>query len=1452
MAVKRKFIGRSIPRRAASGKSSAGRKDKAEKAEQQQPVSTGESETVCGVDNPFAAIDDDPFASIDKDPFASLEKSAGDAASEDASEGATVCGDVSPFEEAPSEDAPASAEASEDASEGATVCGEMGDLPFAEELPAAEAEAVEENGGEGATVCGLPSVEDFEALSSADAGSEGAVKADGAPSEDLPFESGSAAGESEDEDEDAEAATQFLTSVGDFGDDAEDAVEGAAADHAAAAASEAPSAEAAEESAQGEGGAAAAQMFVPKIAKGKAGSLRRSPLRPATHSKDQGADQAKPSAAMTMEIPKPAIPEAAAKKPSLPVGLRPTLEMPAVAVPLKTKVNAPEEGRAAEASPAAKVSPEGSAGAGSSGVTLDLSPAQADAGASGSDGKAAESTALALPSASEEAKNRPTMEIPAVTVDSGAGRKAHALPGSAAKSGEMRAVTKSGATKTGEMKAVTKSGIARTKTKTGEMKAVTKSGVTKSGNSTKDGTGKGKKNSFVFQPGDMVNHYELIRLLGKGGMGSVFLARDTKLGRRVAIKFLHTKDKDLGKRFILEARTTARVGHENIVIIYEADEFNGMPYMVLEYLQGSELTKLLTNQPMPPGRVAELMVPVLRALVRAHSEGIVHRDLKPDNVMLTDSGTVKVMDFGISKVLEGDDKGDSDKADKDSAKKGDDKALANENSGMTRAGAIVGTLAYMSPEQWRAKGIDHRTDLWAAGIMLFRMLSGKHPLEGMSGMQLAIVGDYKHQMPSLRDVMPQLPNDLIDLVDKALKKRKEQRWEDAASMLEALEAFLPGRARKLKVDQSPYAGLSAFQEADADRFFGRNNEIAAVVNRIRDQALLGIVGASGSGKSSIVRAGVLPALKRSGENWECLVIRPGRNPIHALAEVLSPMSASLAVSKSDALAMGNLEDRVRNEPGYAGTLLRNRARQSKCNQLLFIDQFEELYTQVSDLDERLAFTAALTSIADDPSSPTRVILSIRSDFLDRVAEDMVFMNELSQGLIFLIAPNRNGLRDAIVQPAEMAGFAFESEDIVNEMLDHLASTPGALPLLQFAASKLWESRDVTRKMLTVAGYRALGGIAGALATHADAVLNEMPSSSQDLARAIFLRLITPERTRAIVSMSELDELSHDAEELKRVVNQLVQARLLVVQTSGGNSTVEIVHESLVHTWPTLKRWLDETGEDAPFLEALRNATKQWQAKDYDRDQLWHGKQADEAERFMEKGKLAGIPDAQLEYLDAVIAQKKRSARNKRLAQIAGGTFLVCLAVGSTLFAGYAFQLQKEAQESAEQAQQEKENAERQTQVAKEAKAQVEGLLTEATEARQKAEIAQKEAEDAEKKAVASQKEAEDALAVAQKKEFERAEAERQAKAAAAALALKNKDLAKTLKMAEAARIAARNAQRGAERNAQLARKQEQVARQAEEKALKAAQEVAALLLQEQERVQRLQDQLGSPVIDDLK
>jgi serine/threonine protein kinase len=880
-------------------------------------------------------------------------------------------------------------------------------------------------------------------------------------------------------------------------------------------------------------------------------------------------------------------------------------------------------------------------------------------------------------------------------------------------------------------------------------------------------------------PGTRLQHYELIRELGRGGMGTVFLARDTRLGRRVAIKFLHTQDADLTNRFILEARATARCSHENIVVIYEVGEYSGSPFMVLEFLQGQSLKKTLGRQRVPATRAVELMVPVVRALACAHEQGIVHRDLKPENILVTEAGNIKVLDFGIAKVLHG-----QEQPQEPNTFVGH--VIDDHLSDLTRRGAILGTMAYMSPEQWgNGVPIDHRTDIWAVGIMLFQMLAGRHPLDPLRGNELAVTALLDEPMPRLRDVVPDVPTELAAIVDRCLLKHKDKRFPDAVSLLRALEPFLPGRyTRELRIDESPYAGLSSFQEADANRFFGRTREIAALVNRLQDQPLLAVVGPSGTGKSSFVRAGVVPVLKRSGEQWESFVIRPGRHPLAALAGMAAPLVGSSPSLEEDLQKQQKLIERLVAEPGYIGNVLRGRARREGRKILLFIDQFEELYTLVPDARERMAFTACLSGIADDATSPIRVVLSIRSDFLDRVPEDERFMAELSQGLYFLTAPNREGLRDALVQPAEMAGYRFEAPAMVDNMLEHLGATQGALPLLQFAATQLWEARDAARKLLTQSAYQSMGGIAGALASHADSVLTGMTTQERTLVRALFLRLITPERTRALASVDELRELTKDAGEMQRLIDHLVQARLLVVQTGSGaqGATVEIVHESLLHSWPTLKRWLDEGQEDSGFLEQLRNAARQWQAKKFDKNLLWRGELVEEAQRFQRRYR-GELPKLQADFLEAVFSQAVRATRFKR-----------ALLVGSTVFLGLLVFAAAVALIVIRGAKQE---AERQAVVA------------------QHAEQIARQAETTARKAEA---EAKQHLAEVQAKELERQKAQQAAEMAANQVTLvneellsKNDQLLSALRKAQLAKLRARVAKRRAEQSAEEARRaQEQL------------------------------------------
>ncbi|OJH42561.1 serine/threonine-protein kinase [Cystobacter ferrugineus] len=926
-----------------------------------------------------------------------------------------------------------------------------------------------------------------------------------------------------------------------------------------------------------------------------------------------------------------------------------------------------------------------------------------------------------------------------------------------------------------------------------------------------------------LRPGVHLQHYELIRELGSGGMGTVFLARDVRLGRRVAIKFLHTQDSELTQRFILEARATARCSHENIVIIHEVGEYENSPFMVLEYLQGQPLTKVLDTAQLPPARAVELMVPVIKALACAHEQGIVHRDLKPENIIVTDAGAIKVLDFGIAKTLRGAEAPDLAALPGSLAllgARGVPSGGLQEMGELTHAGAFMGTMAYMSPEQWGIGiPVDHRTDIWAVGILLFQMLAGKHPLEPLRGPQLMVTGILDDPMPRLQQMAPGVPADLAAVVDRCLRKHKEERFPDANALLRALEPFLPGRfSRELGLDESPYAGLSSFQEADADRFFGRTREIAALVNRIQDRPLLAVVGPSGTGKSSFVRAGLVPVLKRSGTAWDALVIRPGRHPLSALASTVAPLMSSTTTVEEDIQEQERLMERLYAEPGYVGSVLRSRARRQKRKILVFVDQFEELYTLVPDARERLAFTACLSGIADDATSPIRVILSIRSDFLDRVPEDEQFMAELSQGLFFLTSPSREGLRDALVQPAEMAGYQFETPTLVDNMLEHLEATQGALPLLQFAATQLWEARDKKNQRLTVSAYKSMGGIVGALASHADSVLASLSAQERALVRALWLRLVTPERTRALVAVDELRELTKDTAEMQRLIDHLVQARLLVVQTGGGalGATVEIVHESLIHSWPTLKRWLDEGQEDSAFLEQLRHAARQWQANNQDTNLLWRGELVDEAARFQRRFR-GELPKLQRDFLAAVSAQARKGRWRRRALVAVGTTFLGLLVIAAVVALVVIRSSQREAQRQAAAAQ-----------------------------------AAEAVARGAETAARAAEAEARQRLAEVQAKELERQKAQKAAEEANARVELsnaellrKNDELILALQRAQVARKRAKTARKRAERSAVTAR-------DAQEDAIRAARELSTLLHREQQRAQRLQSQLGGPVIEVLK
>ena len=749
-----------------------------------------------------------------------------------------------------------------------------------------------------------------------------------------------------------------------------------------------------------------------------------------------------------------------------------------------------------------------------------------------------------------------------------------------------------------------------------------------------------------FSENQQIGRFELIREIARGGMGQVFLARDTKLGRKVAIKFLLRPDPTFVSRFVIEARATARCTHENIVTIFEVDEHDGLPFMVLEYLEGKTLNEAFETRPAPR-QFAELMVSVARALERAHEHGIVHRDLKPSNIFITDRGVVKVLDFGVAKCFDN----PVDAFDHvitatasgtrvPRALSASSDTFASEYVTFSGGGTMVGTQPYMSPEQWGADEVDQASDIWAFGIMFWRALAKKHPAGSMAPDKLrARLCDLEAPLPSILAGDPTLPSDLGAIVDRCLSKRKADR-PTATDLVAELQAFLQPKAR-ISDDACPYRGLAAFGERDAKYFFGRSSEIRTAIQQLDVWPLLAVIGPSGVGKSSFVHAGLAPAIRDAGGNWQIRVLRPGRNPLQSLASVVDD------VLESNGQGVEMVVAQLRDAPGLFGDMLRKAAKRRKHEVMIIVDQLEELFTLSDDGEVRALFLAALLAAADDPSAPVRIVLSMRADFLDHLADHKQFMVELTRGMFFLSAPGRDNLRETLVRPAELAGYAFENQEIVEDMLQS-ATSRGALPLLQFAATQLWDARDRTRKRLTAAAYAAMGGVGGAFARHADEVAAAVPKHSQLLLKAIMTRLVTPEGTRDVVDQRELAGLTEDQSEVARILDQLVRARLIHVHSDDDQgATVEIVHEVLISEWPMLGRWLEEGHALRGFMQELGQAVRQWVARGKASDLVWRGATAQEA-LALTKRHVLDLSAAEREFLLEAELHAARGRRRKML------------------------------------------------------------------------------------------------------------------------------------------------------------------------------------------------------------
>jgi hypothetical protein len=460
-------------------------------------------------------------------------------------------------------------------------------------------------------------------------------------------------------------------------------------------------------------------------------------------------------------------------------------------------------------------------------------------------------------------------------------------------------------------------------------------------------------------------------------------------------------------------------------------------------------------------------------------------------------------------------------------------------------------------------------------------------------------------------------------------------------------------------DDSPFMGLRYFDEANAHLFFGREALTEELVARtipetgsFRDNQIrfLAIVGASGSGKSSVVRAGLVPAIRRQTD-WPIHVITPGSHPLKALA-------ASLTLDSESVTAAATLMDDMAKEPRSLDLFVTRLVwRSDKLSHLLLvIDQFEELFTLCRDETERRAFVANLMYAAQHTS--TTIVLTLRADFYDHCAPYDDLRNALADHQAYIGPMNAAELRQAIERPAANARLTFE-EGLVDLLLRDVGAIgeqspePGALPLLSHALLETWQRCEGDR--LTLAGYHAAGGVHGAIAQTAETVYQTLPPEQQTIARNIFLRLTElGEGTQDTRRRADLDELVTRPEaeaEVSAVLKRLADTRLITTSDEGA----EVAHEALIRAWPTLRQWLNESREGLRIHRQLTEAAKIWDNLMQEPAALYRGTRLGQAlewadqnphhlnrleTTFLQKSKEA-------EYLER---QKREAALRKELEQ----------------------------------------------------------------------------------------------------------------------------------------------------------------------------------------------------------
>jgi serine/threonine protein kinase/WD40 repeat protein len=801
-------------------------------------------------------------------------------------------------------------------------------------------------------------------------------------------------------------------------------------------------------------------------------------------------------------------------------------------------------------------------------------------------------------------------------------------------------------------------------------------------------------------PLKQIKGYEIRERIGAGGFGAVYKAYQTTIGREVAIKVIlpdRANQPDFIRRFESEAQLVARLEHPHIVPLYDYWRDPNGAYLVMRWLRGGSLRDALANGAFDLRAIPPLLDQIAGALALAHRSGIIHRDIKPGNILLDEDGNAYLTDFGIAKDLSLPNGTASDmligSLDYISPEQARGERVTPRTDlyslGVTLYETIMGQHPFegVSSVERLYKHINDPLPLITSldsGICeaingVIQKATAKNPDHRHPDV-LALAAEFRTAIGAVaapfavEEQLTQREHEILRLIiDGLANKEIAQRltltlstvkWHvnqiysklgvrsRVQAIIRARELDLLGKGR---IDGAtvliptadfnpvnPYKGLLAFQSADSQDFYGREKITGALVRRLGESGaysrFLTVVGPSGSGKSSLVKAGMIPALWRGelpgSERWFVAEMVPGAHPLDELEVALIRIAANQG---------GNLHEHLRRDARglvrCAGLILPNDGTEL----VLVIDQFEEVYTLAADEDERAHFLALLCVAVTEVRSRVRVVITLRADFYDRPLHDPQFGDLVRSRLETIMPLSAEELERAIVRPAERAGVTFEP-GLVTTIIGDVNYQPGGLPLLQFALTELFERRQ--GRLLTRAAYDEIGGTTGALAKRAEEVYLSFAEREREITRQIFMRLVTlgesVEDTRRRATRSEFKAIAGESDVLDDILDSLAAYRLIALDTDPATRTptVELAHEALLREWERLRAWLNEARDDIKTQRQLAGMADEWRAADHDASFLARGSRLAAFDAWRSETTLR-LSQVEREFLDASLTQRQR-------------------------------------------------------------------------------------------------------------------------------------------------------------------------------------------------------------------